>query len=612
MFQPAMPIETDTFEPEPLRDSALGPLLEQALEQKGYKQLTQVQEQVLDPALMGRDLRISSQTGSGKTLAIGFVLRDVVQRHCERRRDVARGKLLGPAAIVVVPTRELAKQVHQELSWLYAPMKVNVTSVAGGASYRDEHRALARDPAIVVGTPGRMVDHLSRGGVLTEGVGVVVLDEADQMLDLGFREDLDAILEKLPANRRTHLVSATFPRDVVALADRVQTNPKRVEGTPLGSANTDIDHVVHLIDPREKVAALVNVLLANPNDQTLIFARTRADVGDLSRELQAAGFMVGALSGDMAQAARNQALSAFKRGELRALVATDVAARGIDVQNIARVVQLDAPTHPETYTHRSGRTGRAGRKGSSVLLIPRSALNRTNMVLSRAGVRHRVDPIPTPELIGSAQDTRWLAELEAAEENVSPRVRALLEKITAGGHTERALASLLKTMLEARGVPRPVTVISANGPGRPPMGTSNAGANNRTPFTRGKPSSAASRTSWVAFRVSFGMSHGADPRKLVAMLCRRGGITGGDIGSIRVDKLFSEVEVAETVAESFAKATRDRDPRDPRIHIERAAASVSPRRKPYEVTARKEAPRDARPQRPFTKPRRMPKPNESF
>ncbi len=252
-------------------------------------------------------------------------------------------------------------------------------------------------------------------------MGAVVLDEADRMLDLGFRDELEAILAKAPPGHRTHLVSATFARDVAALADRVQKDPKRIEGTPLGSANRDIDHIVYLVNPRERVDALINVLLHHADEQTLVFARTRADVSEVARELQQAGFASGSLSGEMDQNARNRALAAFKRGEIRALIATDVAARGIDVQDIGRVIQLDPPTDPDTYTHRSGRTGRAGRKGVSAVLVAPAGLRRAAALLQRARVQFRVEPIPTAAAIREAQDARWLAELIQADQRGSVR-----------------------------------------------------------------------------------------------------------------------------------------------------------------------------------------------
>ncbi|HEV8549993.1 MAG TPA: DEAD/DEAH box helicase, partial [Polyangiaceae bacterium] len=384
----------------------LGAELSSALAKKGYSSLTQVQQAVLDPALAERDLRISSQTGSGKTLAIGFAVRHVVKPAPKPTDGTAR-----PYAIVVTPTRELAKQVEVELGWLYAPSKVLVASVIGGSSFRDEFRLLARGPALVVGTPGRLLDHLKRGSIELGQTSALVLDEADRMLDLGFREDLEAILGHAPEGHRTHLVSATFPREVEALAKRVQTNPAHIQGTPLGTANSDIEHLVHLVKPAERVDALINLLLAAPTEQVLAFARTRADVAEACEVLHEAGFAVDSLSGEMEQNARQRALSAFKNGKLQVLVATDVAARGIDHQDIARVVQLEPPNDAETYTHRSGRTGRAGRKGKSSIMVQPGGLPRLTALLKRAGVRFRVEPIPAAAGIAAAQDERLVSEL---------------------------------------------------------------------------------------------------------------------------------------------------------------------------------------------------------
>ena len=577
----------------------LGPELASAITKKGYTSLTPVQLSVLDPELEGRDLRISSQTGSGKTLAIGFVLRSSLAADQTKRSPVAR-----PQAIVIVPTRELAKQVNDELTWLYAPMKLRIASVIGGSSYRDEHRALSAGPAIVVGTPGRLLDHLNRGGIEAQDVKAVVLDEADRMLDLGFRDELEAILAKAPPGHRTHLVSATFARDVAALADRVQQNPKRIEGTPLGSANRDIDHIIYLVHPRERVDALINVLLHHADEQTLVFARTRADVSEIAGELQQAGFASGALSGEMSQDARNRALAAFKRGDIRALIATDVAARGIDVQDIARVIQIDPPTDPDTYTHRSGRTGRAGRKGVSAVLVAPAGLRRAASLMQRAKVQYRIEPIPTAEIIRKAQDELWLNELtEHADAEVPERVQQQVARIVEQGLSERALARLIINVRRATGEPRDVTPLFPE-PQRgawkdsPPRASDRARdrgprfddrgprpergsqfperaprANDRAPRPEGNPGD------WVPFRVSWGEQQGADARRLVAMLCRRGNVRGTDIGAIRVGPTSSTVEVAASVAQGFAESTREPDPRDPRVLV--TPFSGVPTREPH-------------------------------
>ena len=566
----------------------LGPDLSSALAKKGYSSLTEVQKAVLDPSLAERDLRISSQTGSGKTLAIGFAV-----RHCVKPTSKPSDGIARPHAVVIVPTRELAKQVEAELAWLYAPSKLFVASVIGGASVRDEFRLLARGPAVIVGTPGRLLDHLTRGAIVLERTGALVLDEADRMLDLGFRDDLEAILARAPEGHRTHLVSATFPREVEALAQRVQTNPASIQGTPLGSANADIDHVVHLVKPNERVDALINLLLAAPGEQVLAFARTRADVADACEALDQAGFAVDSLSGEMEQHDRQRALSAFKNGKLQVLVATDVAARGIDHQDIARVVQLEPPTDADTYTHRSGRTGRAGRKGKSSIMVQPAGLPRLTAMLKRARVRFRFEPIPSAEGIASARDEELIAELTtepaaadpalASTTAVSDRTSRLAARLVASGAAERALALLLERVsTETRCAPREITVLTPNAglPHRPHSkaprfeprnGRSLPPARDHRASDRSVPPARDVRATdeWVRFRVSWGQAQGADVRRLLPMLCRRGNIRGKDIGTIQLAPSFSFVDVATRVAAEFERAARRPDPRDPTVTVRR-------------------------------------------
>ena len=571
----------------------LGPLVLQALEQRGFKSLTPVQEAVLDPALAGRDLRITSQTGSGKTVAVGFALLAFV-------RDAPKGGT--PVAMVVAPTRELARQFEEELAWLYASLDVRVASLTGGASYLDERRSLSKRPGVIVGTPGRLLDHLKRGSLDAKGLQAIVLDEADRMLDLGFKDELDAIFTFVPEGHRTHLVSATFPPGVRRLADSVQTDPAHVEGTPLGAANADIDHVIHLLDPRELVNAIINILLAYPEEQTLVFARTRAGVADLTQSLAEAGFAVSSISGEMEQPARNRALAQFKSGKLRALIATDVAARGIDVQDIARVIHADPPTDPDTYTHRSGRTGRAGRKGTSSILVSPSALGKTTIVLRRARLPFRFEPIPTAEAIrqrgsdrlfeeltrddapdatGLGDDIWNLAKRLAAGTNVTRSLARLLDRTGFSGPTEPRSVRVMLPPSERREAPRAARSFpSSVRQGFTPSGVAR-GLDNGGPAPRGERGAApkGSRT-FVPFRVSWGQEKGAEARKLMAIVCRRGNIRGSDVGAIRVARRFSIVEVASDVADSFADAVKDADPRSPETRIARDVSTPNDARPP--------------------------------
>lgn len=563
----------------------LGPALGAAISAKGFTELTPVQKAVLDPALAGRDLRVTSQTGSGKTVAIGLVIRELAGQPSN-----AKDKLAHPRALVIVPTRELAKQVVQELTWLYAPLNAKVASVTGGAVYRDEHRALAAGPSVVVGTPGRMLDHLNRGSIDPSEVAAVVLDEADRMLDLGFREELEAILGKTPEARATHLVSATFPREVEALANRVQREPARVEATRLGVANVDIEHVMHVLEPRQRLDALINLLLASPEAQTLVFARTRADVSDVAERLSENGFAVTALSGEMDQRERDRALTSFRRADHRILVATDVAARGIDVQDITLVIHLDPPTDPDSYTHRSGRTGRAGRKGRSVLLVAPSAVGKTTMLLKRVKITARTEPVPSAEQIRQSADQKFFDSLtrdDESEEVVSDRQKALAERLAAREDSVRSISRLLAMARFAgptepreirrvdrgpdRKAPRERELRDQRGPA-PRASQRERGDYPSRPRADGARSTqhGAERDAggWVPFRITWGGEHGADARKLLAMACRWGEIRGSDVGAIEIERDYSRLSVKASVAAGFAEATSKPDPRNPRVTIQ--------------------------------------------
>lgn len=548
----------------------LRPELLDALERKGFTSLTAVQRVVLDPELAGRDLRVTSQTGSGKTVAIGLTLRDLPLADAAAQSGVAR-----PLALVITPTRELAQQVEQELSWLYAGAGARVACTTGGASYRTEQRAFARGPGIVVGTPGRLLDHLRRGAIDPSEVCALVLDEADRMLELGFREDLLAIIELMPETRVTHLVSATFPRALSSLADRIQRDPAHVEGTLLGAANADIDHVIHIVDPAERGAAIVNLLLAYPDDQTLVFVRMRADASELAALLSRSGFAASALSGDMEQAARNRALRSFREGELRVLVATDVAARGIDVQGVTRVLHAEPPTDPDAYTHRSGRTGRAGRKGVSALLLAPSRIVHATRLLRGLGVPHRFEPVPTPEQIMRAQDERLFAQLTEPASAGAGDVELILDDDTpAEASPDARYLSLARRLVEHASVEHVLArlLARAHQGAEPREIRAFPEALHRDRGARDRGRSAGrdgAPREFVNFRVSWGQEGGADARRMLAMLCRRGGIRGGDVGAIRIDQHSTLVGVDSAVAAAFERVATKTDHREPHIQIRR-------------------------------------------
>jgi ATP-dependent RNA helicase DeaD len=374
-----------------------------SIRSRGFTSLTRVQTAVAEAESLTSDLRISSQTGSGKTVAVGIAIGRALLG--EGPRDSSTRK--APTVVLLTPTRELAAQVQTELGWLLSKVPdASVDVVTGGTPVFAERKRLAQGPRVVVGTPGRLLDHLNAGALDGAYVQTVVLDEADQMLDMGFRDDLEAILQKLPARNRTHLVSATFSGEVERIAKKYQSAPSRIEGTPRGEANQDIEHVAHVVDMRHRFDALVNLLLLNQaspfegsEGRTLVFTRTRVDTLEVAERLQQLGIAAEPMSGDLAQAQRTRTLRGFKSGQISTIVATDVAARGLDVAGVGLVVHFDPPMDPDTMTHRSGRTGRAGRKGKSVLLIPPQARRRVERLLEVAKIRPTFEPVPSPDKV---------------------------------------------------------------------------------------------------------------------------------------------------------------------------------------------------------------------
>ena len=396
--------------PRPLRD---------AIARRGFTSPSAVQRAVLSTDTAGRNLRISSQTGSGKTVALGLVLAEAFVREDGTTDTEFRN---GPAALVITPTRELATQFADELRWLFEDVRgIAIGVVTGGTDRFAEKKMLARRPNIVVGTPGRMLDHIRSGTLRCEDVAHVVLDEADRMLDMGFREELEAIIEQLPEQRHSHLVSATFPSAVRRLADRFQSDPVHLQGTALGVANEDIEHVANLVSDCGVYAALVNHLLLSAGQRVLVFVERRNDATDLAEQLSSDGFAAQPFSGELSQAQRTRTLDAFRKGTIDILISTDVAARGIDIPDISLVVHVAPPFDPACYTHRSGRTGRAGAKGRSLLLVKTRARRSLERMLTSAGIPVQWQPTPTPAQVRKALTKRARRKLHARIDDVEAR-----------------------------------------------------------------------------------------------------------------------------------------------------------------------------------------------
>ena len=512
--------------------SGLYPPLAEALAELGYNELTAVQVAVAGPAAFGRDLLVSSKTGSGKTVAYGLAVAETLLG-----QGGALGPAAAPAALVIAPTRELALQVQRELAWLYARAKAVVVSCVGGMDPRREQRALAGGAHIVVGTPGRLRDHLERGQLDLSALQVVVLDEADEMLDLGFREELEALLDAAPAERRTLLFSATLPKPILALARRYQKDALSIAIGERERGHADIEYRAYAIAPSDVEHATVNLLRFFAPGSALVFCSTREAVRRLHANLVERGFSAVALSGELTQNERANALQALRDRRAQVCIATDVAARGIDIPDLDLVIHADLPHDAQALQHRSGRTGRAGRKGISAILAPYPRRRRIEGMLRTAGISAAWQSAPTPEEIRGKDQERLVEELrpegELAEDDL-----AVARVLLTGDAPEAVVAALLRALRAKLPSPEDLAETSPEPPPRP--------------VDSDRPRPGFEDTAWYA--VNIGRSRGAEARWLLPMICRRGHITKFEIGAIRIFDAETRFEIVRKVAERFDAA----------------------------------------------------------
>jgi ATP-dependent RNA helicase DeaD len=523
--------------------SALGahPSLAEALAVRGYSSPTSVQALVLEAP--ERDLLVSSQTGSGKTVAFGLLLGRTLLG-AERRL----GHTPFPRALVIAPTRELALQVQRELAWLFQSTGAQVVSCTGGTDLRQDARALERGVHIVVGTPGRLVDLVTRKSLDLSRLEMVVLDEADEMLDLGFREALEALLEASPHERRTLLFSATLPPPIRAMARRYQREAVALDPRQGQEPHADIQHVAHLCKHGQRLSALVNVLRIADEERALVFCRTREGVAELHRQLSTRGFHATAISGERAQAERTRALEALRHGRVQVLVATNVAARGLDLPDLGLVVHSDLPENAEALTHRSGRTGRAGKKGVNMFIVEEGERRRAERLFNEARLRLRWTAPPSAEAIAAHDRERLRIELSPPPP-ADGAARALAADLLAGHDAISLLAALVHRTLAQRpaGEPlAPVDLTPRPAPARKVEGE------------------------MVLFQINLGAKDRAEANWILPLICRRGGITRREVGAIRVDRDHTTFEIAGSSAASFAANAAERDPRAPHVRIEPA------------------------------------------
>ena len=522
----------------------LGAELQRTLASLGYEEPTPIQRTAIPHLLEGRDLLGLAATGTGKTAAFALPLLQLI---------TCGGK--SPSALILAPTRELAIQVAQAVHRYGKELGVEVLPIYGGQSFQQQLKVLKRGVDVVVATPGRALDHIRRGTLALDAVKVLVLDEADEMLDMGFAEDIEAILAEVPARRQTLLFSATLAPRIAAIATKHLTDPVEVRI----AADTDADgevplvrQVAYLVRRPHKLAALGRVLDLESPDAALVFCRTRNEVDELVEALAGRGYRAEALHGGMSQEERDRVMKKLRGGSADLLVATDVAARGLDISHLTHVVNYDVPSAPKSYVHRIGRVGRAGREGVAITLAePREhALLRNIEQLTKQKIT--VASVPTvADLQARRLELTRASVRESILEGGLDRFRVVVESLSDE-------FDLFDIALGAVKMGHEATVTGSEDddeeiPVEKPFREKNRGESGKAARgTRGK----ARLTGVTRVFIGVGRSAGVRPKDLVGAITGEAGIHGRQIGSIQISERFSLVEVADDVAEHVMNALK--------------------------------------------------------
>jgi ATP-dependent RNA helicase DeaD len=548
----------------------LGETTMRAIANLGYSEPTPIQEQTISVLLEGRDVIAQAPTGTGKTAAYGL---PIIERLDEEQ--------LQPQALIVVPTRELAIQVSEALHALGQYREVVTLPIYGGQPYERQLRALARGVQVVTGTPGRILDHLGRKTLDLSAVRTVVLDEADEMLSMGFIEDIEAILAQLPTERQSALFSATIPPRIARLAEQYMHDPVQVSVAAREAVAPRVRQVYYEVPGHAKPEALARVLDLEQPDSAIVFVRTRRDADAVAEQLNGLGYLAQAIHGEINQAQRERVLDRFRKGHTQLLVATDVAARGLDIPDVSHIINYDLPLDAESYVHRIGRTGRAGREGEALTLVtPREGrqLRYIEQAIHRRLQRLR---LPTPADVAARRRAAFREDvLEILDAGQLDPFLALVEDL-AGTHNPTELAAAaFKMAAQARDAGRhggPETWLAAMvtpeaaqasaaeeaeeeeaGPQRTKRGE--AGARGRR--QRG----ARGDGEMVRLFLRVGRRDGVRPADLVGAIANEAGVPGDAIGDIDLYDNFSFVEVPEETGPAVIAAlngttVRGRNPR---------------------------------------------------
>jgi ATP-dependent RNA helicase DeaD len=528
----------------------LRPELEQAILELGYVTPTAIQAEMIPLMLTGVDVIGQAQTGTGKTAAFAL---PILHNYIHQRL---------PQALILAPTRELAVQVAAAIDDYGKHLKVHVLAVYGGQPYGPQVNQLKRGVDIVVGTPGRIIDLMARKVLDLSMIKSVVLDEADEMLNMGFIEPVEEILSATPATRQTALFSATLPVRIRSLADRFMRDPQSVTIKKSTLTVSLTEQRYYLVHEGDKLAALTNLFEIEPITSALIFVRTRVETGQLASQLSARGFPAEAINGDLEQNAREQILGRFRAGQIKVLVATDVAARGLDIDNISHVFNYHLPDDTEVYVHRIGRTGRAGKTGIAISLFAPREKRRLREIEHMTKQALTLCKLPTAADIIQHRENQVLEQMKIwLGRGRYQRERELVARLVEEGHDPMEIAAAALKLSRADEKQRPVANVTDV-----PVSESRSSYRSDREFGRSKPQgrdgrhvrdAGNKRTSheagMIRLKLNKGREHGVRPNDIVGTIAHHADIPGSTIGKIRIEEKFTYVDVPQELVEKVLK-----------------------------------------------------------
>lgn len=549
-------------------DLNLHPQLVQAVTERGYTTPTPIQAGVIPVMLAGKDILGQAQTGTGKTAAFALPI----------LHNITPG--LGPVqALVLAPTRELGLQVAEAMEEYGRLRKVSVLAVYGGTAYGPQIGTLRRGVDVVVGTPGRLLDLLKSNKLDLSQAQTVVLDEADEMLSMGFIEDIEAILQATPTGRQTALFSATLPRQIRQLADSYMNAPQAITIERAQRTVAAIEQRAYLVNEQDKLAALTRLFEVEPITSALIFARTRLGTAELANELTVRGFPAEALNGDLSQQAREQVLNRFRNNQIKVLVATDVAARGLDIDDISHVFNFDLPQDSEIYVHRVGRTGRAGRTGIALTLVTPKERWRLRKIEQYTKQTVTLAELPTVEDIQNRRESELMEKMAVwLNRGRCARERELATQLAEAGHDLLEIAAVALKLARAEEKQRPIARISEVSAEPTRQGNRDRFGNGRSRQHKkrsenGRGEFASHRSherGMVRLSLSAGKVDGLRVNDVVGTIAFHADIPGSTIGAIRIQEDHTLIDVPQQFAEQVLAKTGSYRVRKKRLSVERA------------------------------------------